>query len=463
MKYSAAALPLVVAAAQAFVIPNEAITQQLALQAETEPAVHDHDVWSSWWDSIPSVDDLRSSAEDTFSSTLDAVTDSAKSIIDELSDLDLDFEIPDFFSAEREHPGKGHKGHHGHHDPHDGSNYTIYQAIHASQYSTKFAKLVDEYPDIVQTLNSTKHNITAFVPTDKAFDKIPEHHKKPSKEFIEKVLEYHLVPGYYSAKRVLVSHTLPTFVKEDALGGKAQRLRASVSLFGVRINFYSKVVVANIFVKNGVIHGVDSILVPPPPTTRLIQLVPQKFSTLLLAAEKTGLAKEVHGVPTVGGTLFAPTNWAFEKLGPGANAFLFNSEKGLGYLKALLKYHAVANETLYSDAYYGRDSSEGADAEAAQFHVDLPTLLDDKSLSIDIARWGGLIDIRINGFTHVSIQDGIAKDGVIQVVSSVLIPPHGDHGESGSSSYVDGEEIAVEELMARLEPFVENEASVGEL
>lgn len=120
---------------------------------------------------------------------------------------------------------------------------------------------------------------------------------------------------------------------------------------------------------------------PPPPTTRLIQLVPQKFSTLLLAAEKTGLAREVHGVPTVGGTLFAPTNWAFEKLGPAANAFLFNSEKGLGYLKALLKYHAVANETLYSDAYYGRDSSEGADAEAAQFHVDLPTLLDDKSLS----------------------------------------------------------------------------------
>lgn len=53
---------------------------------------------------------------------------------------------------------------------------------------------------------------------------------------------------------------------------------------------------------------------------------------------------------------------------------------------------------------------------------------------------------------------------MIQVVSSVLIPPHGDHGESSSSSsYVDGEEIAVEELMARLEPFVESEASVGEL
>lgn len=465
MKYSAS-LPLIVAAAtQAFVIPNEAITEQLALQ-QPEP-VHDHDQWSSWLDNIPSMDDLRSSAEDTFSSAVDAVSDGAKSLIDSLPDFDFDFEITDFFSpsleVERERPGKGHKGHHGHHggEPHDGSNLTVYQAIHASKYSTKFAALVDEYPDLVQTLNSTKHNLTAFVPVDKAFEKIPEHHKKPSKEFIEKVLEYHVVPGFYSAKRVLVSHTLPTLVKEDALGGKAQRLRTSVSLFGVRVNFYSKVVVANIVVKNGVIHGIDSILVPPPPATRIIQLFPAKFSTLLLAAEKTGLAKDIGDVKTTGGTLFAPTNWAFEKLGPGANAFLFNTEKGLGYLKALLKYHTVANETLYSDEYYGRSD---VDAETAQFHVDLPTLLDDKSLSIDIARWGGLIDIRINGFTHVSIQDGIAKDGVIQVVSSVLIPPHGGKGHE-SSSYVDGDEITVEELMERLEPFLEKEDKtfIGEL
>jgi uncharacterized surface protein with fasciclin (FAS1) repeats len=176
---------------------------------------------------------------------------------------------------------------------------------------------------------------------------------------------------------------------------------------------------------------------------------------------KTGLGKELHGLNTIGGTLFAPTNWAFEKLGPGANAFLFNTEKGLGYLKALLKYHIVVNETLYSDAYYGRDGGSNVDTETSQYHIDLPTLLEEKSLSIDIARWAGFITFKINGFTQVSIQDGIAQDGVIQVVSSVLIPPHEHHG-----AYVDGEEIEVEELIERLEPFLDNKKepiSVGEL
>ena len=111
-------------------------------------------------------------------------------------------------------------------------------------------------------------------------------------------------------------------------------------------------------------HAVDSILVPPPPARKLISLLPSKFSTLLLAADKTGLAKaKDHDHKLTGLTIFAPTNAAFQKLGPAANAFLFNSEKGLRYLKALLLYHIVANETLYSDTYYGatENSLDGLD------------------------------------------------------------------------------------------------------
>jgi uncharacterized surface protein with fasciclin (FAS1) repeats len=145
-----------------------------------------------------------------------------------------------------------------------------------------------------------------------------------------------------------------------------------------------------------------------------------------------------------------PSNKAFEKLGPGANAFLFNTEKGLGYLKALLKYHVVLNETLYSDAYYGK---EGVDAESAHYHIDLPTLLGDKSLSIDVARWAGFITVKINGYTRVAIKDVVAKEGAIHVLDSVLIPPHKHHGHG---AYLDGEEIEVEELVERLEPYLEN-------
>lgn len=172
---------------------------------------------------------------------------------------------------------------------------------------------------------------------------------------------------------------------------------------------------------------------------------------------KTGLDEALAHGPHEGGTLFAPNNWAFKKLGPRINAFLF-SKYGEKYLKALLKYHVVANQTLYSDAFYRSkevestvvDDIDTEDVPKGRFHVDLPTLLDDKSLSIDVARYGGFITIKINGFSTVAVQDGIAKDGVIQVVSSALIPPK----TPGGAQYM-GEEMDLEEFKERLLPFVQ--------
>jgi uncharacterized surface protein with fasciclin (FAS1) repeats len=202
--------------------------------------------------------------------------------------------------------------------------------------------------------------------------------------------------------------------------------------------------------------------VPPPPAARLVSLFPSKFSTLLLAADKTGLSGEKHA-ETTGLTVFAPTNRAFQKLGVAANAFLFNTEKGIKYLKALLLYHMVADETLYTDEYYGRQAADGNDGddvhdEGSTFHVDLPSLLHEKSIGVDIARRFGFVTMRVNGFTDVSTQDVVAKDGVVQVLHSVLIPPH---SHKGAWAEEDGE-IEVEDLMERLDPFLASEG-VGEL
>jgi uncharacterized surface protein with fasciclin (FAS1) repeats len=201
---------------------------------------------------------------------------------------------------------------------------------------------------------------------------------------------------------------------------------------------------------------VDHIILPPPPALKIIELLPGEFSTLQLALVKTGLFDAIKDSPHTGGTLFAPSNMAFKKLGPKINAFLF-SKYGEKYLKALLKYHVVANETLYSDAFYkAKESKELFDdispetIPKGRFHVDLPTLLDGKSLSIDIARFGGLITIRINGFSSVAVQDGLASDGVIHVVRNVLIPPK----TPGGVAYQD-EELTVEELKERLDAHVE--------
>lgn len=84
---------------------------------------------------------------------------------------------------------------------------------------------------------------------------------------------------------------------------------------------------------------------PPPFVGRALTLFPSKFSTLLLAYEKTNFTQFIHGVKMTGSTVFAPDNAAFAKLGPAANAFLFNTEKGLGYLKGILKVSTMSSFT----------------------------------------------------------------------------------------------------------------------
>jgi len=220
------------------------------------------------------------------------------------------------------------------------------------------------------------------------------------------------------------------------------------------VNFYSRIVAIDIFATNGVIHGIDSILLPPPKAVDILSALPSEFSTLALALEKTGLYPAFNDTSShEGGTLFAPSNFAFKRLGPRINAFLF-SRYGLKYLKALILYHASDNITLYSDAIYksGSEANSGPPHKVPKgfIHVDLPTGLEGKSLSIDIARYGRLITIKINGFTRVAVSDGIAADGVIHVVPNVLIPP-----KTPGALGVAEDDMDLEEFKARFAPFVE--------
>ncbi|ORY67648.1 Fasciclin domain-containing protein [Pseudomassariella vexata] len=440
------ALHLLAAAATAFVIPDEVTAHQLALDFDPPSSNV-----QSWWDKIPSLDDVRSSIEKELVATADRFDDYLP-----VNELEFESQLRDCLTPWDITTSGGH----GHHGKHGRTNLTIYEVIQASNYTQKIAKLIDEYPDIVKTLNSTEANYTMFVPTDNAFEKIPEHHKKPPKEYIEKLLAYHVVPGFYPAGRILLSQTLPTLVKEEALGGNTQRLRVRAGLLGIKINFYSKVVAGNLYTANGVAHAIDSLLVPPPHSAKIIHLFPARFSTFLLAAETTKIGKELEKLKFAGSTLFLPSNLAFKKLGPRANAFLFNTEKGKGYLKALLKYHVVANETLYSDAYYGKPSAgidENIDARpGGHYHVDLPTLLDDKNIAVDVMSWAGYTIMKVNQHTTVAVQDVVSKSGVIHVVNNVLIPPNTYKGD-----HVRDDLIEIDELMQRLDPYVEKSSLGG--
>ncbi|KZF20894.1 FAS1 domain-containing protein [Xylona heveae TC161] len=479
-------LPLA-AVTTAFVIPDDEVANQLvieperpstALQDKLPPAEQLFAGVKSKLEDI--VEASKQTVDDVFSWALETGRDAHSKVItssldafDPQSWLDSDLDTPeddeDIWDSDFDSFGGGeHPPHHDpppHHRPpphhkrphhgHHKSNLTVYQLISKSKYTTKLAKLINEYDDLVDLLNGTKANYTVFAPTDKAFAKIPKCAPKPSKELLKKILTYHISEEFYPAGRVLVTRTIPTLHKEAALGKEPlpQRLSTNIGFNGLTVNFYSRVVAVDIFGTNGVIHGIDSILLLPPKAAEIINFLPGEFSTLELGLVKTGLLEKINTTEHEGGTLFAPSNWAFKKLGPKINAFLF-SQYGLKYLKALLEYHIVPKHTLYSDAYYSPDTeAQGHRIPKGHFHVDLPTLLEERSLSIDIGRFGRLITIKINGFSNVAVQNGIARDGVIHVVSSVIIPPKKLSG--GKVAEWQGEELTEDDLKERLEPYVD--------
>ncbi|KAI4238777.1 MAG: hypothetical protein LQ349_000858 [Xanthoria aureola] len=437
----------------AFVLPEQQVFSELAV--ESHRSAH------SAFDKLPSKDQVVDQVEHSFEKLavkFDKAVKCSKHALD--SAIDYAAEAGNDVTEKVQKTGfdaaswmdstahLGSSGHH-HHEP----NQTVYQLISSSKYTTKLAAAINEYPDLVELLNGTTANYTVFAPVDSAFDKIPDKAPKPSKEFLKKVLLYHVSPEFYPAGKVLVTHTVPTALTVDTVGIGPQRVSTNIGLKGLTVNFYARIIAIDIFGTNGVIHGIDSLLVPPPNVVDIIQFLPGEFSTLELGLTKTGLIPVINDTSAhIGGTVFAPSNFAFQKLGPKNNGFLFSSY-GQKYLKALLSYHVVANQTLYSDAYYAVDSVDNTDIPKGVFHIDLPTLLADKSLSVNVVRYGRIIVIRINAFSQVTIEDGIAADGVIQVVSDVLIPPK---RIDGMEQHYRGEELTVEDLQERLEPFVEN-------
>ncbi len=95
---------------------------------------------------------------------------------------------------------------------------------------------------------------TVFAPTDAAFAKVPKAQLDAllaDKAMLTKVLTYHVVPGAVMAKDVK-----PGMVK-TVEGGSLSLATAG----GVTVNG-AKVVAADVKASNGVIHAIDTVLMP---------------------------------------------------------------------------------------------------------------------------------------------------------------------------------------------------------
>ena len=232
--------------ASAFVIPDEQIMSQVAIEAHDSPRPC-HEKLPVQETLIEGVENTFSKIQETSKNAFDNAIDTAVDGSDELVELFGNVAANTKSWIESATIGlKDHSGRPGHHGHHKKPNMTVYQLIAESKYTTKLAALISEYPDLVEALNGTAANYTVFAPTDRAFEKIPEHAPKPSKEQLKKVLEYHVSSDFYPAGRVLVTHTIPTLLEGEDIGFEAQRLSTNIGLKGLTVNFYSRIIAIDI-------------------------------------------------------------------------------------------------------------------------------------------------------------------------------------------------------------------------
>ena len=127
-------------------------------------------------------------------------------------------------------------------------------AIAANNFSTLATAL--SAAGMVETLKGDGP-FTVFAPTDAAFAKVPretlaELLQPANKKRLAAILAYHVVPGRVSSQEVLANTSATTL--------HGQKLSISKN-DEVKIND-AKVIVTDLQATNGVIHVIDSVLMP---------------------------------------------------------------------------------------------------------------------------------------------------------------------------------------------------------
>ncbi len=269
----------------------------------------------------------------------------------------------------------------------------------------RFSTLVSalKSADLVETLRG-KGPFTVFAPTNEAFAKLGDETIKKvlaDKERLTNILLYHVVSG--------------AAVDSKQAGSLSEAKMANGSLVKIstgggvlRIND-ATVTFKDIQTSNGIIHVIDTVLLPPPNTPQVssepaalkdivtIASEDSRFSTLVTAVKAADLAMTLTGTGPF--TVFAPTNDAFAKLGANTlNTLLNNKEK----LKNILLYHVVAGAAVTAETASTLTEAKMANGETTRVS------LRNGSLFINDAQ--------------VVIKDVKASNGIIHVIDTVLLP-----------------------------------------
>ncbi|HTZ05094.1 MAG TPA: fasciclin domain-containing protein [Gaiellaceae bacterium] len=275
-----------------------------------------------------------------------------------------------------------------------GDQNIVQTALAAGQFTTLASLLTKA--GLVDTL-STGGPFTVFAPTDAAFAKVPKatlDALAANPALLKSVLLYHVVQGRLTAADVAKLSSAKT------LDGRSVAIKVADG--SVYID-NAKVTTPDVIASNGVIHVIDSVLIPPAapaaPTRNIVQtaVAAGQFKTLASLLTKAGLVGTLQGKGPF--TVFAPTDAAFAKVPKATLAAL---AKDKAKLRAVLLYHVV----------------KGSVTAAQAMSLSSAKTLNGKPVAIRVS--GGKVYV---GGAQVVKADVMASNGIIHVINKVLIPP----------------------------------------
>ena len=239
---------------------------------------------------------------------------------------------------------------------------------------------------------------TVFAPTDEAFAKLPagtldELLKPENKQKLSDILLYHVVSGKVMAADVTSLTSATTVLGKD--------VTVKVDMGNVYIN-ESKVVITDIETSNGVIHVIDSVLLPPAEKANTIvdvAVADGRFKTLAAALGAAELVETLQGEGPF--TVFAPTDEAFAKLPAGTLDELLKPENKQK-LTDILLYHVVSGKVMAADV--------------VKLTSAATVLGKDVTITVKDGK------VFLNDTVQVIITDVEADNGIIHVIDAVLLP-----------------------------------------
>ncbi len=277
--------------------------------------------------------------------------------------------------------------------------------------------------DLVNLLNAPGM-LTVFAPSNAAFDKLaqtltgsatargPDILVPANKALVKSVLQYHVLTSTVKAANIpfgkAITPAAGGIFKIDLVAGKPVITDGR--------NRTANITTTDIDASNGVVHLIDTVLLPADKTivATAIASAPE-FTSLVAALQFASDGNDLVTLLSGAGpfTVFAPTNDAFDKLaveltgtatakGPD---ILVPANKAL--VKSILQYHVLTSRVLKADIVP---------------NTAIATALTGKTFTIQASATAVTITDGRARIANITATDVLNSNGVIHVIDRVILP-----------------------------------------